>query len=265
MEQVFIHPLFEYLYAKTYQTTDVNNQDINAVIESLSDEIVEIFAPIIETCHNANRLNLIKAELEIMYQTQELFSVILNERPIYRESIENVSRHLIKEMAMLMCVICNSKIARDYRIDDSNPNNSNNNNYSCISNVNYVSKQMRNRDAKLIAKLIWQQLIVRGTESFFPRNKDEKALIAENVTENQKCWLCYYCGELNKKTDNKCHCCKKGLNPLYFSIKNKSKHFTVDPDKFGIYSINPTPHFKTVEICIFHVKTTFSSCSCLTQ
>ena len=251
MEQV-LNQFFEFV--TTYQTNDVNNQDLNAVIESLSDEIVEIFAPTIEKCHNENCLNLIKTDLEIIYHIQEFISVILNELPIHSESIKNMIRHGIKHIAMVMCITCDNKIARDYWIDDINPNNrNNNNNCSCISNVNYVSKQMRNHDAKLIAKLIFQRWLVWGIELLFSRKKDEKGLIGENMIKNEKCWLCYYCGELNKKTSNKCDCCDKGLNPLYFSIKNKSKHFTVDPNKFGIYSINPTTHFKTVEISIFHV------------
>ena len=246
MKQV-CNQMVECVCAAIYQTKDVHNQDLNAVIESLSDEIVEIFAPIIETCHNENSLNLIKTELEIIYRIQEFISVMVNGCRIYSESVENMFGRCIKQLATVMCITCDHKITRDYWIDDINPNNSNNNiNYSCISNVTYVSKQMRNHDTKLIAKFILQQWFVQGMESFFPTNKDEKALIAENVRKNQTCWLCYYCGELNKKTYNKCDCCDKGLNPLYFSIKNKSKHFTVDPDKFGIYSINPTTHFKTV-------------------
>ena len=262
----------------TFQNHDVNNQHINAIIESLPDEIIEIFAPLIEDYCNANCLNLLKHELEIMYHFQELMWLMVDIN-ISQDSGDFVWGEQLKIAAKvcpqaLASVIYNIIVLRPNinRNHMTNPptkmfngfnqltmhhqnyciahSNNNNNNYSCVSHVNYVAKKMRNADAKLVAQIHQQQFMFLSLDvmnAFLAQNenKDEKiALIAQNLRNNQKSWLCYYCQELNEKTDDKCHICKKGLNPLYFSKQNSSKHFRVNPDKFGIFTTSPTPDFE---------------------
>ena len=61
---------------------------------------------------------------------------------------------------------------------------------------------------------------------------------AQRLRNNQARWQCYYCASVNNANNDECKSCGKGLNPLYFSVKNKSQCFTVNPQNFGIIRLS---------------------------
>ena len=128
-------------------------------------------------------------------------------------------------------------------------------NQKIIRYVNYISKDLQPTDShngryidpRKLAKIYCREVFVFGQRTNVVADQhncsfthayviDKNSLKQESMRlrKNQQNWQCYYCANVNKASNNECQSCDQGLNPLYFSIKNKSKNFTVNPQKFGI-------------------------------
>ena len=260
--------------------------DMETIIESFSDELLEIFAPLIEDYRGANCLHLLKHELAIIYHLQNFLHVFDQEDAdvswiMTCATVKSAVGSVCTGVGYLMSLTIThqTNIHRNHMINPpstvshgynqylmrkedycTSHKNKNTKDYGCASYVNYVATKMRNGNAKLIAHTYIQQFTIVGMQAMSKyltnnTNKDEIELVAENLTKRQKAWLCYYCKELNKSQSNFCDFCKKGLNPLYFSKQNK--RFTVNPNKFGIFKTQPTPNYKNVK---FFVALTSKEC-----
>ena len=267
----------------------LNNIDIETIIESFSDELLEIFASVIEDYRNANCLHLLKHELEIIYHLQDFLKIFDQDEgciSMIMNGIRGISNNFVVDAivksglrtlctcighAMLVAITIKTNINRNHMLNPPSRvshgfnqlllrnqdycithKNKTSKDYSCVSHVNYIATKIRNRNAKLIAQVYIQQCAILGMEAttgFLKNNtnREKTALMAQNLRKKQKAWLCYYCQEWNKSGKNFCDFCKKGLNPLYFSKENKSKWFTVDPDKFGIFKAQSTSNYKNVK------------------
>lgn len=110
---------------------------------------------------------------------------------------------------------------------------------NCISNVNYIVPSLKHNHRQIAQTYAKQsQTYKNGALHRLEdkNNKNEIAREAQVLRDNQQSWCCYFCGQIDNSPDTDvCCCCQRGLNPLYFSKKNQSQCFFVDPHKFGIF------------------------------
>ena len=263
-------------------TNFLNDLDIETIIGSFSDEVLEIFASLIEDYRDANCLHLLKHELKIIYHLQNFLNIFDQDEGGVSWTNNFVTDAIAKNgvrgsftfvaRAIFFTIALKTNIHRNHMINPPcevslgynqflmkneqyciSHKNKNSKDYSCVSHVNYVATKMRNRNAILIAQTYIQQFTILGFQAATKyltnsTNKGKTAWIANNLRNKQGCWYCYYCLALNESSRNDfCDFCQKGINPLYFSKENKSKCFTVDPYKFGIFKTQPTSSYKNVK------------------
>ena len=181
---------------------------------------------------------------------------------------DDMAQHIIESNAVCIweaiMAVAATFVIRNFK----NLNFESKSNEKIIRYVNYISKDLQPSDSynekyidpRKLAKIYWREVFVFGQRTNLIADQhncsfthvyviDKNWVKQESIRlrKYQQNWQCYYCANVNKASNNECQSCDQGLNPLYFSIKNKSKNFTVNPQKFGIIRLT-SPSQK---VCFF--------------
>ena len=221
------------------QTIQSQSLSMNQILNLLSREIVALLAPIIRHYRRYNCLDALKHELLILYYLQDdatLLSRISSINPTVKKAIIEPG---LNEFVAIIAGIISFTIATKANMARNSNNNSNVNiNLDCVSHVDYIVSHMSN-NPRNIAREYCSQAMLLGYQGLLRQNILNNNDI-QQLFKNQNEWFCYYCIKWNDKKYDICPSCQRGVNPLYFAMKNKSKHFPVDPSKFGIVKTFPT-------------------------
>ena len=258
------------------QTTD-EPLDVDTMLAAFSDEVLEILAPAIENTTILNAMQILEHELQILHHLVHNCTFLTNN--ITQNILGNfeIDGIVSRKMKTFVCVIARqitTSIQNKMKINQRKCHICNKNCTSrCISCVDYIVKSLENEPKNIAQAYYFQQFLFQDFDSVmaavYQESAQKLATTAQNLrdTYSLRRWCCYFCGNMNGKTDtinnnnnnNICNnnydpdvCqCQVGLNPLYFSNKNQSKDFIVDPTKFGLLRVRCMCICAYVHFCVF--------------
>ena len=236
----------------------VESLNTNQIINLLSRETLATFTTILKHYRTNNCLDALKHELSILYYLQDVWKLLAwGPSLMYKYNSNTVEKQLrsiysnfivdglikpgLTEFVGMITRIMWFTITTRANIARNNSNGIcgwNCINIDSVSHVDYIVSNMTN-NPRNIAQSYCSQATQLGLQGLTRKNISI-IKCSQQLQDNQNEWFCYYCMTMNDKICGVCPCCSRGLNPLYFSMKNESKNFTVNPDKFGIIMTFPT-------------------------
>ena len=261
--------------------SDVENVCIKTLLTKLDKRILYSLQPIIDQFEQMGRLSKLTYDLCILYcfwDVKLFLSGVDYGNDVFNTVVKNVSQNSGFGQRLLLSEFNQYKrgspelemdfvermtwVAREIIMFSNNINKCNDKSFDkTMIYVNYICKDLqiidKNKhkypDPNKIVEKYWKQgMIIKEKRigAFLPfrlhRDAIDKNTLkkdAQRLRENLQRWQCYYCTSINNSKNNECQSCNKGLNPLYFSIKNKSEYFVVDPQKFGIIKLLSNVYF----------------------